>query len=220
MTEQLHTEFEARSGHRIVERYGMTETGIITTNPYDGDRVEGTVGFALPHTEIRVRVDDRRVAEPGEVGVVEMRGPGCMEGYWNQPDATAAESRPGGWFVTGDIGHVDEEGRLTLEGRSGDMIISGGLNIYPREVELVIDGVEGVIESAVVAAPHPDFGEAVVAVVAGAPDDVALQAALDEHLARFKHPRLVDVVDALPRNAMGKVQKNLLRHQYQHTFDT
>jgi malonyl-CoA/methylmalonyl-CoA synthetase len=218
MTASVHSEFEQRTGHRIVERYGMTECGIITSNPYRGDRVAGTVGMTLPATEVRVRIDDQRDGAPNETGMVEMRGPGLMVGYWNRPDATASEMRDGGWFVTGDVGSLDDEGRLTLEGRSGDMIISGGYNVYPKEIELVLDAVAGVVESAVVGVPHPDFGEGIVAVVVGDVEHAALQGALDEHLARFKHPRRIEFVDALPRNTMGKVQKQTLRAELADSF--
>lgn len=217
MTAQLHREFTERTGHEIVERYGMTESGIITSNPYRGDRLPGTVGHALPHTEIRVRIDDERDAAIDETGIVELRGPGLFEGYWNNPAATAAESRDGGWFVTGDVGQLDETGRLTLEGRSGDMIISGGYNVYPKEIEMLLDTVPGIRESAVVGVPHPDFGEGIVAVVDGRPDETDLTAALGS-LARFKHPRRVVYVDELPRNAMGKVQKQLLRQRHAQAF--
>ncbi|MEZ5281997.1 MAG: AMP-binding protein [Acidimicrobiales bacterium] len=217
MTAQVHEEFTARTRHQIVERYGMTECGIITSNPLDGNRVPGTVGFALPHTEIRV-TRDGEVVEAGEAGIVEVRGPGLFDGYWRLPDKTAEEMRPGGWFVTGDVGHTSADGRLTLEGRAGDMIISGGYNIYPKEIELVLDEVPGIAESAVIGVPHPDFGEAVVAVVAGAWDEASVRPALDQHLARFKHPRHHIQLENLPRNAMGKVQKAALREQYRHLF--
>ena len=217
MTEQVHDEFTERTGHRIVERYGMTECGIITSNPVRGDRIPGTVGFALPKTEVRVRVDDERDAAPGETGIVEMRGPGLMEGYWNRPEATAAEMRDGDWFVTGDVGSLDETGRLTLQGRAGDMIISGGYNVYPKEIELILDDVDGVEESAVVGVPHPDFGEGIVAVIVGDVTDEAMQDALGA-LARFKHPRRFVRVAELPRNAMGKVQKQVLRSELSDSF--
>ncbi len=218
MTEQVHDEFTQRTGHRIVERYGMTECGIITSNPVRGDRIPGTVGFALPKTEVRVRIDDERDAAPDETGIVEMRGPGLMEGYWNRPEATAAEMRDGGWFVTGDVGSLDETGRLSLQGRAGDMIISGGYNVYPKEIELILDDVDGVEESAVVGVPHADFGERIVAVIVGDAPDEAMQEALGA-LARFKHPRRFVRVDALPRNAMGKVQKQVLRSELSDSFD-
>ena len=208
-----HDAFTERTGHRIVERYGMTETMILTSNPYDGDRRAGTVGFALAGTEVRVHASDR-AAEPGETGAVEVRGPGVFLGYWGLPERTAEATTPDGWFRTGDLGHLDERGRLTLVGRSGDTIISGGLNVYPADVEAVLEVLPGVAECAVVGLPDPDLGEVVaVAVVVepGAQADEAVLVAACAPLARFKHPRRVAFVDALPRNAMGKVDRVALR---------
>lgn len=224
MTEAVHAAFTERTGMQILERYGMTEAGMITSNPYDGERIPGTVGFPLPGVELRVADADGVELPPGATGVVEIRGPGLFPGYWRLPDKTAAEMRPGGWFITGDVGSVDDEGRLTLEGRAGDMIISGGYNVYPKEIELLLDAVEGVVETAVVGAPHPDLGEAVVAVVvpvAGTDTEqleAAMRGALDGALARFKHPRRYVFVDALPRNAMAKVQKGVLRRDSSELF--
>ena len=218
MTAAVHAEFTERTGHRILERYGMTEAGMITSNPYDGERVPGTVGFALPGVDLRVADDDGHPVGAGETGVVEIRSPGLFAGYWQLPDKTAAEFRHDGWFVTGDVGSVDDEGRLTLEGRSSDMIISGGYNVYPKEIELVLDAVPGVLESAVIGVPHADFGEAVVAIVVRdgtvevTDDDLA--ASLDGVLARFKHPKVYVAAESLPRNAMSKVQKAELRARY------
>ena len=218
MTEAVHEEFTARTGHRILERYGMTEAGMITSNPYDGDRVPGTVGFALPGVDLRVCDEQGKPCEPGQIGVVEMRGPNLFQGYWQLPEKTASDHRADGFFVTGDVGFLDESGRLTLEGRSGDMIISGGLNVYPREVELVIDAIPGVSESAVIAVAHPDFGEVGLAVVVPhSSDSVArstINEALSEQLAGFKRPKSIEFVDELPRNSMGKVQKSELRQQF------
>ncbi|MFQ5556023.1 MAG: AMP-binding protein [Acidimicrobiales bacterium] len=215
MTESTHRRFTRRTGHRILERYGMSETGMITSNPYDGQRVPGTVGYALPDVEVRVCDTDGAELARGETGVVEVRGPNVFAGYWRRPEKTAADTRSDGFFVTGDVGHLDADGRLTLEGRSSDMIISGGYNIYPKEIELLIDECAGVRESAVVGLPHPDFGEAVTAFVvptrAEALDPAAIDAALDGRLARFKHPKRYVGLDELPRNAMGKVQKKQLR---------
>jgi len=210
-----HEAFAARTGHRIVERYGMTETMILTSNPYDGERVAGTVGFPLDGIELRVADEDGAPVPVGGTGTVEVRGPNVFLGYWGMPEATSTATRADGWFVTGDIGSLDGEGRLTLAGRASDLIISGGYNVYPKEVELVLDQAPGVDESAVVGVPDPDLGEAVVAVVV--PDDpttpvdegAVLAACAD--LARFKRPRRVVVVDELPRSAMGKVQKATLR---------
>jgi malonyl-CoA/methylmalonyl-CoA synthetase len=211
-----HEAFARRTGHEIVERYGMTETMILTSNPYDGHRVPGTVGFPLPGVELRVADDDGHPVAPGGLGTVEVRGPGVFLGYWGLPEATAAARREHGWFVTGDVGSVDAEGRLTLAGRSSDLIISGGYNVYPKEVELALDRAPGVDESAVVGLADPDLGELVVAAVVPEPgahvDEAAVLAACAD-LARFKRPRRVVVVDELPRNAMGKVQRSVLREQ-------
>jgi malonyl-CoA/methylmalonyl-CoA synthetase len=214
-------EFESRTGAPILERYGMTETGMITSNPLDGERVPGTVGFALPEVEVRVRRDDGTLACAGEAGVVEVRGPNVFRGYWRLPEKTAEDFRDDGFFVTGDIGMLDAEGRLTLVGRARDLIISGGLNVYPKEIEEVLDAEPGVAESAVIGVPDADFGEAVLAVVViehGARvTEEALAEAARARLARFKHPRRFVFVDELPRNAMGKVQKNVLRERYSKT---
>lgn len=222
MTEAVHAEFTARTGLQILERYGMTEAGMITSNPYDGERIPGTVGFPLPDVELRVADDSGTPVPTGSTGIVEIRSPGLFAGYWQMPEKTAAEHRDGGWFITGDVGSVDAEGRLTLEGRSSDMIISGGYNIYPKEIEMVLDDVPGVLETGVIGVPHRDFGEAVVAVVVrdGTVEvtDEQLAAALDGVLARFKHPKRYVAVDALPRNAMSKVQKAALRTEYAELF--
>lgn len=216
--------FERRTGRRILERYGMTEAGMITSNPLDGDRVAGSVGFPLPGVAVRV-ADQRGVPLPrGRIGILEVAGPNVFRGYWRQPEKTAAEFREGGWFITGDLARIDEDGRVFLAGRAKDLIISGGYNIYPPEVEGAIDALPGVLESAVVGAPHPDFGEAVVAFVVGegggAPDEASLIAALAGRIARFKQPKRVLFVASLPRNAMGKVQKNELRERVAGLFGT
>lgn len=219
---ETHEQFTARTGHRIVERYGMTETMILTSSPYDGERVAGTVGFPLRGVELRVVDDGGRPVPAGVDGVVEVRGDGVGPGYWNLPDATAASRRrdPDGteWFITGDIGSVDGEGRLSISGRVGDMIICGGLNVYPKEIEQVLDGVDGVAESAVIGVQNSDLGEEVVAVIVPSPNGEpptadALSAACTG-LARFKQPRRFEFVDELPRNAMGKVQKAALRRRF------
>lgn len=219
---ETHREFEARTGHAILERYGMTETGMNTSNPYDGARVPGTVGPPLPGVEVRVaNPESGRVLPDGEVGLLEVRGPNVFRGYWRQPEKTAAEFRADGFFITGDLGLIDEAGYVSIVGRGKDLIISGGLNVYPKEVETAIDALPGVVESAVVAAPHPDFGEAVVAFVVGAdggPDEGAILAELGEALAKFKQPKRVFMIDALPRNAMGKVQKAELRERVKALF--
>jgi malonyl-CoA/methylmalonyl-CoA synthetase len=211
-----HAAFEARTGHRILERYGMTETCMNTSNPLEGERRPGTVGPALPGIEVRVCDCDGRVLGPGEIGVLEVRGPNVFRGYWRMPEKTAEEMRPDGWFVTGDLATIGTDGYVTIVGREKDLIITGGLNVYPKEVEEAIDALPGVKESAVIGVPHPDFGEAVVAVVAGAPGDVL--GPLRERLAAFKLPKHVAVVDDLPRNAMGKVQKAALRQAYGGLF--
>lgn len=215
MTEATHAEFTARTGREIVERYGMTEAGIITSNRL-GNIGVGSVGHALPGYEIRVVDESGDPVDSGTAGIVEIRGQSVCAGYWGRPDADSEVRRDGGWFSTGDVGVVDETGRLTLEGRSSDMIISGGLNIYPKEIEVALDATPGVVESAVVGLADRDFGEAVTAVLVLEPgqslDSVALDQALAP-LARFKHPKAVHLVNALPRNALGKVQKSVLRQQ-------
>ncbi len=212
MTEGQHVEFAERSGHQILERYGMTETGMLTSNPYDGERVAGTVGFPLPGVKLRIVDGDGAVQGPGDVGVVEVKGPNVFAGYWKLPEKTA-QAHDGEWFITGDVGFADSEGRVTLEGRSGDMIISGGLNVYPREVELVLDAFEGVKESAVVGLPDDDFGERVHAflVVDGDVDLADLKSHARSQLAPFKVPKQFSIIDTLPRNTMGKIQKTILR---------
>ncbi len=218
---EVHDRFAEQTGQRILERYGMTETGMITSNPYDGDRLAGTVGYALPGEEVRIRVGESDVA-PGEPGVLEVRGPNVFAGYWRNPDKTAEEFREGGWFVTGDVATMAEDGRIMLVGRAKDLIISGGLNVYPKEIEEAIDALPGVEESAVIGVPHADMGEGVVAVVVARKgvvlDPQAILAALENQLAKFKRPRHIAVVDALPRNAMGKVQKAELRRVYAVLF--
>ena len=220
---ETHIRFEERTGHRILERYGMTETNMNTSNPYEGERRAGTVGFPLPGVELKVTDPDTGAELPrGEVGQIEVRGPNVFKGYWQMPEKTAAELRADGFFITGDLGVQDDEGYVTIVGRNKDLIISGGYNIYPKEIELVLDDQPGVMESAVIGVPHKDFGETVLAVVVAgagaAPDLDQLQSACAKQLARFKHPRKIVLVDALPRNTMGKVQKNLLRDEYQNAF--
>ncbi|MCX7331663.1 MAG: malonyl-CoA synthase [Hyphomicrobiales bacterium] len=215
---ETHREWQARTGHAILERYGMTETNMSTSNPYAGDRVAGTVGFPLPGVSLRV-VDPETGAALGTdaVGMIEVKGPNVFQGYWRMPEKTAAEFRADGFFITGDLGKVDGRGYVHIVGRGKDLIISGGFNVYPKEVETEIDALPGVVESAVIGPAHPDFGEAVTAVVvggAGCPDEAGVQAALEGRLARFKCPKRVLFVDELPRNTMGKVQKNLLREAH------
>ena len=220
---ETHDAFRAATGHAILERYGMTETNMITSNPYDGERRAGTVGFPLPDVSIRIADADKGgPIEPGEIGVVEVKGPNVFSGYWQMPEKTASEFRDDGYFITGDLGRIDEDGYLTIVGRGKDLIISGGLNVYPKEVETEIDQLPEVLESAVIGIAHPDFGEGVVAVVVpagdGEPDEAAIVSALSGRLAKFKLPKRVFVVDELPRNTMGKVQKKAMRERYAATF--
>ena len=219
-----HVAFEERTGHAILERYGMTETGMNSTNPYrDGERRPGTVGMPLPGVEVRVVTgDDGTPTAPGDVGRVEVRGPNVFAGYWQMPEKTAAEFCEDGYFITGDLGTIDEQGYLSIVGRDKDLVISGGYNVYPKEIEEVLDEHPDVLESAVVGVPHADFGETVLAVVVpkdGAEPKIAeLEAMFEGRLARFKQPRAYRVVDALPRNVMGKVQKAQLRADYADVF--
>jgi malonyl-CoA/methylmalonyl-CoA synthetase len=222
MTPVVFRQFTERTGHTICERYGMTECGIITSNPPEGLRVAGTVGYALPGVEMRVANDDDQPVGADELGIVQVKGPNVFPGYWQLPDKTAEEVTADGFFRTGDIGSMAVDGRLTLVGRSSDMIISGGYNVYPKEVELLLDSVPGVNESAVVGLPHPDLGEGVVAFIVADEgvelDEEDLDTALIERVARFKQPKTYVFVDELPRNAMGKVQKSQLRTDYSETF--
>lgn len=211
-------EFRARTGHAILERYGMTETGMNTSNPYDGERRAGTVGFPLPGTEVRVMSDDGRLLGAGEVGGLQVRGPNVFSGYWRMPEKSAEEFAEGGWFKTGDIAMIDADGYVHLVGRAKDLIISGGFNVYPKEIEELIDDMPEVLESAIVGVPHADFGEAGVAVVVLRPgrtlDEAELISRVKAKLANYKVPKRAFFVESLPRNTMGKVQKNLLRDEY------
>jgi malonyl-CoA/methylmalonyl-CoA synthetase len=222
LLEQTFQEFERRTGHRILERYGMTETGMNTSNPLHGERRPGSVGLPLPGVEVRVADEAGRVLGPGEIGVLEVRGPNVFKGYWRMPEKTAEEFRPDGFFITGDLARIGADGYVAIVGRAKDLIITGGLNVYPKEIESVIDDLAGVVESAVIGLPHPDFGEAVAAVVVPAPgaalDEAAVIAAVRERLAGFKLPKRVWFADSLPRNAMGKVQKNALRARHEDAF--
>jgi malonyl-CoA/methylmalonyl-CoA synthetase len=220
---ETHTAFCERTGHAILERYGMTETNMITSNPYTGERRAGTVGFPLEGVECRI-VDPATgdAVSPGQVGAIEVRGPNVFKGYWRMPEKTAEEFCPDGFFKTADIGMMDLDGYVSIVGRSKDLIISGGYNVYPKEVEDRIDEIEGVKESAVIGVPHPDFGEAVVAVVVcnstAVLDADAIRAPLAGRLARYKQPKAFFFATELPRNAMGKVQKSALRTSYSDTF--
>ncbi|MFZ5719572.1 MAG: malonate--CoA ligase [Pseudomonadota bacterium] len=204
-------EFEERTGQRILERYGMSEAVIITTNPLKGERIAGSVGYPLPGVDLRIGGGE-------ETGVIEIRGPSVFSGYWRMPEKTAEEFTADGYFITGDVGRRDPDGRVWISGRAKDLIISGGYNVYPKEVELVLDELPGVVESAVIGVPHPDFGEGVVAVVMGEGDEAALIAEARGQLAAYKAPKRVVFVDELPRNTMGKVQKNVLRERYGDLF--
>ena len=221
---ETHTQFSERTGHAILERYGMTETGMNTSNPYDGERRPGTVGFPLEGVEVRVTDPESGTSVPtGETGMIEVRGPNVFKGYWKMPEKTAEELRANGFFITGDIGRIDEDGYVHIVGRQKDLIISGGYNVYPKEVELILDEQDGVLESAVVGVPHPDFGEAVVAVVVAEEarnlNIEAITSAVALRLANYKRPKIVILIDALPRNTMGKVQKNILREQHAKLFE-
>lgn len=213
-----HVAFELRTGHRILERYGMTETNMNTSNPYAGDRRAGTVGLPLPDVALRVADADGRELPRGETGVVEVRGPNVFQGYWNMPEKTAEEMREDGFFITGDLGVQDAEGYVTIVGRGKDLIISGGYNIYPKELELLLDAQAGVLESAVIGVPHADLGEVPLAVLVpqhGCEIDLTtVKEAASTALAQFKQPREYRVLDALPRNTMGKVQKVALRAEF------
>ena len=204
-------EFEERTGMRILERYGMSEAVIITANPLDGERIAGSVGYPLPGVDLRI-------AGSEENGVIEIRGPSVFSAYWRMPEKTAEEFTRDGFFITGDVGRQDADGRVWISGRAKDLIISGGFNVYPKEIELVLVELPGVAESCVIGLPHPDFGEGVAALVIGKGDEAAMIAECRQHLAAFKAPKRILFVDDLPRNAMGKVQKNLLRQQHAALF--
>ena len=217
-----HERFQAVTGHTVLERYGMTETQMNTSNPYKGMRRPGTVGQPLPDVDVKITDPMTGYCLPkGEVGMIEVRGPNVFKGYWRMPEKTAEELRESGFFITGDLGRIDEAGFVTIVGRSKDLIISGGYNIYPKEIEEAIDNLPGVVESAVIGAPHPDFGEGVVAVIVRADERLTEErvvSGLADRLARFKQPKRVFFVDALPRNAMGKVQKKDLRDTHADVF--
>ncbi|WP_133486034.1 malonate--CoA ligase [Aliiroseovarius marinus] len=216
---ETHDRWREVTGHAILERYGMTETNMNTSNPYDGERRAGTVGFPLPGVEVKVcDPTSGEVLPDGEIGVLEVRGDNVFAGYWQMPEKTAEELREDGWFITGDLAMIDPDGYVTIVGRGKDLIITGGFNVYPKEIEGVIDELPGVLESAVIGVPHEDFGEGVVAVVVAqegaALDETSVKAGVAESLAKFKQPKRVVVVDELPRNTMGKVQKNVMRDTY------
>jgi malonyl-CoA/methylmalonyl-CoA synthetase len=216
---ETFAEFRERTGHTLLERYGMTEGGMFTSNPLEDERRCGTVGFPLPGTEVRVVGDADQLLPVGEIGHIQVRGDNVFVGYWGMPEKTKEEFTPEGFFRTGDMGRYDADGYLAIIGRNKDLIITGGLNVYPKEIEEAIDALPGVAESAVIGLPHPDFGEAVTAVVVRAKGGDGLTAEgiiaeLKGRIAGFKVPKVVHFADDLPRNAMGKVQKNLLRQRY------
>ncbi len=216
---ETHREWSARTGHAVLERYGMTETGMNTSNPYDGDRVPGAVGFPLPGIAARVTDPETGKELPrDEIGMIEVKGPNVFKGYWRMPEKTASEFREDGFFITGDLGKIDARGYVHIVGRGKDLVITGGFNVYPKEIESEIDAMPGVVESAVIGVPHADFGEGVTAVVVpekdASLDEAGVIGALDGKIAKFKVPKRVFFVDELPRNTMGKVQKNILRDAY------
>jgi malonyl-CoA/methylmalonyl-CoA synthetase len=218
-----HREWAARTGHAVLERYGMTETNMNTSNPYDGERVPGAVGHPLPG--VSVRVTDPETGEEiarDSIGMIEVRGPNVFKGYWRMPEKTKSEFRDDGFFITGDLGKIDDKGYVHILGRGKDLVISGGFNVYPKEIESEIDAMPGVLESAVIGVPHADFGEGVTAVVVCHPDagvsETSILKGLDGRLAKFKMPKRVFIVDELPRNTMGKVQKNVLRDMYEDIY--
>lgn len=219
---ETYRAFEARTGQRILERYGMTETNMNTSNPYEGDRRAGTVGLPLPGVEVRLMSGDT-LAPDGDVGMFEVRGPNVFQGYWQMPEKTAEDLRPDGWFRTGDLATCDADGYYSIVGRAKDLIITGGYNVYPKEVELLLDDAPGVLEFAVIGLPHPDFGEAVFAVLVARKGETLTPegalATLQDRIARFKQPKAAVIVPELPRNTMGKVQKNLLRQIHADWFD-
>ncbi|WGD52532.1 malonyl-CoA synthase [Bradyrhizobium sp. CB1650] len=220
---ETHREWSARTGHAVLERYGMTETNMNTSNPYDGERVPGAVGFPLPGVSVRVTDPETGKELPrDEIGMIEVKGPNVFKGYWRMPEKTESEFRPDGFFITGDLGKIDAKGYVHILGRGKDLVISGGFNVYPKEIETEIDAMPGVIESAVIGVPHADFGEGVTAVLVcnkGADvNEASVLKALDGRLAKFKMPKRVFVVDELPRNTMGKVQKNILRDTYKDIY--
>ena len=219
-----HREWMARTGHAVLERYGMTETNMNTSNPYDGERVPGAVGPALPGISVRITDPESGTPLPREaIGMIEVKGPNVFKGYWRMPEKTKAEFRDDGFFITGDLGKIDANDYVHILGRGKDLVISGGFNVYPKEIESEIDAMPGVVETAVIGVPHADFGEGVTAVVVtdgkGTVDEAKVMAALDGRLAKFKMPKRVIFVDELPRNAMGKVQKNILRDSYKSIYN-
>lgn len=223
LTQADFSAWEKETGYKILERYGMTETGMITSNPVDGERVAGTVGFALPDVEVRIADDVGNLVGNGEIGTIEVRGPNVFKGYWRMPAKTSEEFRGDGFFITGDLGVIEANGRVTIVGRDKDLVISGGYNVYPKEVESLIDELDGVKEAAVIGVQHADFGEGVVAVIVPEQLDLELdfvRRSLETKLANYKIPKAIVNVSELPRNVMGKVQKNILRERFHDLFDS
>lgn len=223
LTADTHKAFQQRTGLAILERYGMTETNMITSNPYDGERLAGTVGMPLPGVEVRITdAETHKIIAPGDIGMLEVRGPNVFSGYWRMPEKTRAELLDDGFFVTGDLAMTDDLGYIHIVGRDKDLVISGGFNVYPKEVEQVIDEMDSVVESAVIGVSHPDFGEGVTAVVVLKPgarvEEAQVLSELSDKLAKYKQPKRVFFADSLPRNTMGKVQKNQLREQYKDIY--
>ncbi len=220
---ETHIEFEKRTDKKIIERYGMTETNMNTSNPYDGPRIAGTVGLPLPGVELRIADNKGQEVDKGEIGIIELRGDNVFGGYWEMPEKTAESFREDGFFITGDMARIDENGYVIIVGRDKDLIITGGLNVYPKEVEDLIDEINNVNESAVIAVPHPDFGEAVVSIIVRKQDSVNekdIKDHLSDKIAKFKQPKKIIFADNLPRNTMGKVQKSELRKKYQDLFNS
>ena len=220
---ETHIQFENTTGHRILERYGMTETNMNTSNPYNGERRAGTVGLPLPSVEIKITdIKTGDETPTGEIGQIEVRGPNVFKGYWKMPEKTKTEFRANGYFITGDLGKIDKDGYIHIVGRDKDLIISGGYNIYPKELEIFLDMQFGIEESAVVGVPHPDFGETPIAIIVPSreikPNLSKIEEDLKKSIARYKHPKKIIVIRELPRNAMGKVQKNILRTQFKSLF--
>ncbi len=219
---ETHKSFAARTGKKILERYGMTETNMSTSNPYDGERIAGTVGVPLPGIELRIAdAKTGKTVADGEIGIIELKGDNVFTGYWRMPEKTDESFREDGFFITGDMAYIDENGYVVIVGRDKDLIISGGLNVYPKEIESLIDELEGITESAVIGVPHPDFGEAVVAVIVASDKTLNEESVMDfvtDKLAKFKQPKAVFFVETLPRNTMGKVQKVALRTEHKELF--
>ena len=220
---ETHIQFEKITGHRILERYGMTETNMNTSNPYNGERRAGTVGRPLPGVDLKI-TDQKtgKILSTDEIGQIEVRGPNVFKGYWKLPKKTKTELRKNGFFITGDLGKIDKDGYVHIVGRDKDLIISGGYNIYPKELEVFLDDKPGVLESAVIGVPCPDFGETPVAILVPSkdiqPNIPQIENEIKKSIARYKHPRKIVIVDELPRNTMGKVQKNVLRNEYKELF--